>query len=79
MGTEVEVALALKKERPVTLKGIVIYHHRNICGDEFRVAPGMAVQFRDISAEDSKLLRDYITELFARDIIEEQDEPVIAV
>jgi len=43
----------------------------------FKVAPGMAVEFRDVSSEDAELLKAYILELLNRDILEEQGEPVI--
>jgi hypothetical protein len=37
----------------------------------------MAVEFQDISGEDAELLKAYILELLTRDILEEQEEPVI--
>jgi hypothetical protein len=38
---------------------------------------GMAVEFQDVSSEDSEVLKAYILELLTRDILEEQEEPVI--
>lgn len=38
----------------------------------------MAIEFKDLSTEDSAILNAYIIDLLAGDIIEEQEEPVIA-
>jgi CheY-like chemotaxis protein len=76
VGSEVEITLILKK-KTLKLKGTVIYTKR-ISGDLFKIAPGMAIEFKELSTEDSAILNAYIIELLAGDIIEEQEEPVIA-
>jgi len=78
IGKEVEIALPLKGEKPIRLKGAVIYV-KHLSGGVFKIAPGMAVEFKELTSNDSAMLRTYITELLAEDIIEEQDEPVIAM
>lgn len=76
VGTEVEIDLPLKDEKSVNLKGTVIYV-KGFSGDVSTISPGMAVQFKELTSNDSEMLRTYITELLTRDIIEEQDEPII--
>lgn len=78
VGTEVEITLPLKGENTLTLKGSVIYR-RELYGDVFRIAPGMAIEFKSPTATDSGILRAYITELLTEDIIEEQEEVVISI
>jgi len=76
VGTKVEIALPLKENKPIKLKGIVIYV-RYISRDLFKIAPGMAIEFEELSSEDSAMLKAYIIKLLTADIIEEQKEPVI--
>jgi CheY-like chemotaxis protein len=78
VGAEIEVALPLKDEKTINLKGTIIYV-KGLSGDVFRVAPGMAIEFKELNSEDSAMLKEYITKLLAQDIIEEQDEPVITI
>jgi CheY-like chemotaxis protein len=76
IGTEVKITLPLKK-KTLKLKGTVVYT-KCISGDLFKIAPGMAIEFKELSTEDSAILNAYIIDLLAGDIIEEQEEPVIA-
>lgn len=76
IGTEVEIALPLKDKKTVSLEGTVIYV-KGIHGDLFKIAPGMAIEFKDLTGSDSAMLRSYITELLTGDILEEQNEPII--
>jgi CheY-like chemotaxis protein len=78
VGAEIEVALPFKDEKTINLKGTVIYV-KGLSGDVFRVAPGMAIEFKELNSEDSAMLKAYITKLLTQDIIEEQDEPVITI
>jgi CheY-like chemotaxis protein len=78
VGAEIEVALPLKDKKTINLKGTVIYV-KGLSGDVFRVAPGMAIEFKELNSEDSAMLKAYITKLLTQDIIEEQDEPVITI
>jgi CheY-like chemotaxis protein len=75
VGTEVEIALPLKK-KTLKLKGTVVYT-KCISGDLFKIAPGMAIEFKELSSEDSAILNAYIIELLTGDILEEQEEAVI--
>jgi CheY-like chemotaxis protein len=75
VGAEVVIHLPLKDDT-LKLKGTVIYK-KSITGDIFKVAPGMAVEFQGVSEEDAEILKAYILELLTRDILEEQEEPVI--
>lgn len=74
--TEVEIALPLKDEKTVNLKGTVIYV-RGLTEDISKISPGMGIEFKELTSNDSEMLRVYITELLTKDIIEEQDEPII--
>jgi len=76
VGAEVELAIPLRDERIIHLKGTVIYV-KGISGDLFKIPPGIAIEFKDLTSDDSALLQSYIKELLTRDILEEQDEPVI--
>jgi CheY-like chemotaxis protein len=77
VGTEVEITLPLKSET-VNPKGAVIYV-KGLSGDVFNVAPGMAIEFKGLTSKDSAMLKEYIKEQLTKDIIEEQDEPVISI
>lgn len=77
VGTEVEITLPLKSET-VNLKGTVIYV-KGLSGDIFNVVPGMAIEFKGLTSKDPAMLREYIKEQLTKDIIEEQDEPVISI
>ena len=75
-GTEVIVSLPLKDESMLKLPGTVLYT-KDISGEVFNIPPGMAVEFKQLTSNDSEMLMTYITELLTKDIIEEQDEPII--
>jgi CheY-like chemotaxis protein len=79
IGTGIEIILTLKNDRTVIVNGTVIYHHKTLFGDEFRLPPGMAIEFKDVSITDSMLLREYLSEVLARDIVEEQEYTVITI
>lgn len=69
-GTEVTVALPLKSEKHLLLNGTVIYN-KNLFGEGFRIPPGVAIKFDNLSDRDSALLRAYTLELFTEDLVEE--------
>jgi two-component system cell cycle response regulator DivK len=76
-GTEVIVSLPLRDEKStLNLTGTVIYT-KDISGEVFKIPPGMAVEFKQLTSNDSTMLMTYITELLTKDIIEEQDELII--
>lgn len=62
--TEVEVIIPVRMERAMHIKGTVIYT-RALSTDSLNVPPGMAVRFKDISAEDLAVLSAYIKELIS--------------
>ncbi len=78
VGTEMEITLPLKDKKNITLKGNVIYT-KGLFGAVFKVPPGVAVQFKDLTNEETNILVDYIKGLLAEDIIDGQEEPVITM
>jgi CheY-like chemotaxis protein len=76
VGTEVAVMLQLQNGQQLTLMGEVIYI-KKLFGDFLTLPPGMAIQFRNISEDDSRLLKGHIENLIAEDILEGQGERII--
>jgi CheY-like chemotaxis protein len=77
IGTEVDVSLPLQDNKTLHLKGSVIYV-KSISGDIFKIVPGMAIEFKALSLDDITMLRQHIIELLTSDILDEQEEQVIA-
>ena len=71
VGTKVEIALPIKKDITLNLKGKVIYVNY------VKVGSGMAIAFDDLRPEDSEMLKAYILAILTGDIVEKQEEPVI--
>jgi CheY-like chemotaxis protein len=71
IGTPVKIALPVKKDKTLHLKGKVIYVNYH------KIGSGMAIAFDDLKSDDSELLQTYILALLTGDIVEEQKEPVI--
>jgi CheY-like chemotaxis protein len=69
IGSKVELTLPLNKGDRLRLQGSVIYT-KELFGDLFKLPPGMAVEFKGVSEDDYRTLRNYIEELLAGDIIE---------
>lgn len=59
VGTEVDVAIPVKDETPLILKGNVIYT-KDVHTDDGYMSPGMAVEFRDLPEEKSAILASYL-------------------
>lgn len=76
VGSSVEVTIPIDEIESLSIMGTVIYH-KGLYGDMIKIAPGMGISFDELSSEDSTILRAYITELLARDLVEEQEEPII--
>ncbi len=76
VSTDLEVSIFLNGASPVTFSGRVIYV-KGLFADLFRVPPGMAVEFRNVSPSSVIALRSFIKEYLARDIWEEQEETYI--
>ena len=75
--TELEVSIPLKGAAPMTFSGRVIYV-KGLSSDLFRVPPGMAIEFRNVSPGSAAALRSFIKEYLALDIWEEQEATYIA-
>ena len=71
VGTTVEIALPVKKDKTLKLKGKVIYVNY------YKIGSGMAIAFDDLTGEDSEMLKAYILAILTGDILEKQEEPVI--
>jgi len=76
VGTEVSITLPLKDGGFLNLNGNVIYI-KDVSEELFKMPPGMAIEFTNLTSNDSEILRVYITELLIGDIIDEQDELII--
>lgn len=77
VGTEVKISLPFN-DKSLLLKGNVIYT-KGLFGDMLRVPPGMAVEFRGLSSDNLMMLKRYVTELLAHDLVESQEENVISI
>ena len=75
-GTEVGIALPLKDKKTIYLNGTVIYLKK---GDIHEMPRGMAIEFRDLTSNDSEKLSAYIMELLTKGFIEEHDEPLLII
>ena len=78
VGKEIELSIPLSDERTIHVKGIVIYV-KGISGDIFKIPPGVAIKFKDLTSDNAAQLHSCIKELLTGDIIAEQDEPVITM
>ena len=76
VGSEVEVSVPLKDNEILNMKGNVIYI-KGAEGNLYKIVPGMAVEFRDVSTHDSEKLNSFITDCLTKDIFEEKSEPVL--
>ncbi len=76
VGTEVGIAFPLKDKKTIYLNGKVIHLEE---GDVSKIPLGMAIEFKDLTSNDSELLKSYIIELLTKGIIEEQDEPLLII
>jgi CheY-like chemotaxis protein len=76
VSTDLEVSIPLKDGVSMTFNGSVIYV-KGLFADLFRVPPGMAIEFRNVSPGAAAALKSFIKEYLARDIWEEQEETYI--
>jgi uncharacterized protein (TIGR02266 family) len=77
-GTDLELTVPLEGDRTLTLAGTVVYI-KGLYGDVFKVPPGMAVEFRELTEETVSELNSYAKRLLAGDIAEFQEESVISL
>jgi len=76
IGSRLEVILPLDEEESIRLQGEVI-HIKGLFGEAMTVPPGMGIEFRNISKNHSKMLRNFIKRQIGKDIIDSQEEDVI--
>jgi uncharacterized protein (TIGR02266 family) len=76
VGTRIPLILHLPGRGTVTVSGEVIYI-KELFGDLLKLSPGMALAFREISAEDSRIIKKFIEDGLARDLLDDQEETVI--
>jgi len=75
VGTKLEISVPLRDDETLNIRGNVIYA-KGIEGNLFKIPPGMAVEFSDVSNRESEALNSFITECLTKDI-SEQAEPVV--
>ncbi len=73
VGAEVKVSIKLKSQKPIDLKGRVIYK-KDVYTDVFKAISGVAIEFYDLNKRHIKILRDYILDLLVGDIMEERKD-----
>ena len=71
VGSEVEVSIEMMEGKSIHLTGIVIYQ-KDVYTNAFKFASGMAIEFKNLTAKTSEILKDYILNLLVGDIMEEQ-------
>jgi CheY-like chemotaxis protein len=76
MGSELKVTLHLDGEKTLTLDTSVVYS-KSLYGDLFKNPPGMALQFKNLTNDESLILRNQVRKLIAADILDSQEEVVI--
>lgn len=79
VGTEVKIELPVKEAGKIYLNGTVIYNKSLSTGHPFKIPIGMAVEFKDTSSDDSQMLRQYVTDIIAGDLLKSQEEPIIDI
>lgn len=77
VGTKLQIHLKIQEGQFFTAQGTIIYQ-KKISNDINKVDPGMAVRFNDFSTQHADALKTYIMDLLAGDLVEEQQDPVIA-
>ncbi len=75
VGTELDLSVPLTADVTLATGGIVIYH-KDVFSDS--IDPGMAVEFKGLSPLEGKILRAYITQALAGDLMREQDEDILS-
>jgi CheY-like chemotaxis protein len=75
VGTELDLSVPLTAGATLTACGSVIYH-KDVFSDS--IDPGMAVEFKALSPRENEILRAYITQALAGDLVLEQDEDILS-
>ncbi len=76
VGTKVRVTLSVNGGGLLLLKCVVVYT-KGLFSGVFKYPPGMAIEFKEVSDEDTGLLRNYVEKTLAQDVFEGQEELVI--
>ncbi len=76
VATEVEIILPLPRRKPLSVTGVVIYH-KGSCAEVFNVAPGMAIEFQQLSVISSAALSLFITDMLLVDLPRGKDSIVL--
>ena len=76
IGTDLEITLNINESHVLPAKGTVIYT-KKLDEDFMNLPPGMAIQFKGLSKDEVHLLKSYVADLLAKDILESQEERVI--
>lgn len=76
LGSEVKVSLHLDDGKTLTLDTSVVYI-KGLYGDLFKNPPGMALKFKNLTDDESLMLRNYVRKLIAEDLLDSQEEVVI--
>lgn len=77
VGTPVHIELPLQTEQRLKIKGAVLYR-KSVFDDIDKLDPGMAIKFEGLSDQHAKELSNLITEMLTGDLLDEQQEIVIA-
>jgi hypothetical protein len=73
VGAKVEIMLPMEIGRPLHLRGVVIYV-KHLLSNASKYPPSMGVNFREITDDEFKALRDYMKIASAQGIVEPQDK-----
>ena len=76
VGTMTEILLPMETGRPIHLRGVVIYIKHSLSNTS-TYPPGMAVNFRDMTAGELKALKDYIESALGRGIAEPPNKALL--
>ena len=76
LGDSLDLTIPLAQGDSLQLKGTIIYM-KELLGDFLTLPPGMAVQFREITAGDALQLKNHLETIIAGDILEGQEEKII--
>jgi len=76
LGDTLDLTIPLTQGDSLQLKGTIIYM-KELLGDFLTLPPGMAVQFREITAGDALQLKNHLETIIAGDILEGQEERII--
>jgi DNA-binding response OmpR family regulator len=72
VGSEVRVIVPLRVGAKISLTGVVIYT-KDLFGGLLTMAPGMAIEFTELSEHGYQTLQSYIEDLLMEDVLDEPD------